>query len=110
MPYELEFTIRISVNSDEEAERITAAVYSGYAAEIMRIGVLYGQVPVVGGMGGQPMPPQQFPGQQEARQREPDIEIKRVESKVGSVIATDVEEPKPKRQVGIRGRKRLDRG
>lgn len=109
MPIDLDFNIRVTVNSEEEAIRMTKAVYSGYAAEIMRIGVLYGQIPVGGAAPGGVLP-QQSTARQEAKQREAAIEIKRVETHAGTAVNAGVQqEPERKRPVGLAGRKRFGR-
>lgn len=107
MPYDLEFTIRVTVQSGEEAARMQEAVYSGYAAEIMRIGVLYGQIPVGGAV---PMSTAPYIDQtrQEANRRVAAVEIQRVESKQASVEITQEKKERP-RPVGVAGRKRLGR-
>ncbi len=38
----VEVTIQVPVRSDEEAAKIIEAVYSGMAADVLRMGVLYG--------------------------------------------------------------------
>jgi len=38
----VEVTIQVPVRSEEEASKIIEAVYSGMAADVLRVGVLYG--------------------------------------------------------------------
>ena len=108
MPYELEFTIRVTVESEEEAILLNNAVYSGYAAEIMKIGVLYGQIPVMGsvnvGNGGLSQQ------EQAARQQAAAVELKRVETrKTNAPIQAPVQETPRPRPSGLAGRKRIGR-
>ena len=109
MPFELEFTIRVSVDSEEEALRLNNAVYSGYAAEIMKIGVLYGQIPVAGYNYAAPAGAM-TPKETMERQQAAAVELKRVETKKTTApVATAVQEqPKP-RPTGLAGRKRIGR-
>lgn len=106
MPYDLEFTVRVTAQDEQEAMKLQEAVYSGYAAEIMRIGVLYGQIPVGGAVPGRTAP-YIDQSRQEAKAREAQMEVKRVESKQASV-EVPVEEKK-QRPTGLAGRRRLGR-
>lgn len=100
MPYDLDFTVRITVQNDEEARLLQEAVYSGYAAEIMRIGVIYGQIPVMGAV-SQDTAPTRNKTQQE---------IKRVESVHTSVSPKSETQQEPREKPkGVIGRKRLGR-
>lgn len=110
MPMELELCFRVTVETPEEAERLQNAVYSGLAADLLRMGVLYGQLPLGGvaplaSSGGASLSIEQ----REARKRASEIELKRVETKVTKPIDTSVPEPEIKRPVGLAGRRRLGR-
>lgn len=104
---DLEFTLRIHVDTEEEAARIYEAIYSGYAAELVRFGVLYG-------FGGGIMPP---PIQSAAQNISRPVQIKRdagpslvrVDDIAGSTPTPKEESmPEPKKK-GIMGRKRMGR-
>lgn len=109
MPYEMEFTIRVTAQDEQEAMKLQEAVYSGYAAEIMRIGVLYGQIPV-GGAVSPGTAPYIDQSRQEAKAREAQVQVQRVESrKVSVASSTSGEKVEQRRPTGLAGRRRLGR-
>ena len=102
MSWEIELAVTVTVSSDEEAERFQSAAYSGLAGEILRLGILYGQLPVQGSSGNRVSA---------NKQAEQNIELKRVEDKVPTArpIAPVEPEPKKERKSGLGGRKRIGR-
>lgn len=112
MSIEVEFVLRVSVNSVDEAERIQEAAYSGLAAELVRLGVLYGQLPLGSGVvpTGTTPPSYSMGSRPVGKRREDHKELKPVENKVGQVaVAPDSDKETVKRPRGIAGRKRMGR-
>ena len=112
MSIEVEFVLRVSVNSIDEAERIQEAAYNGLAAELVRLGVLYGQLPLGGGVvpSGSTPPTRYSGGRAESKYPEQRKELKLVENKTGHVsVVEDSEKESVKRPRGIAGRKRMGR-
>ena len=106
---EIELTLRIRVDTQDEADRIQEAAFTGLAAELVRIGVLYGQVPF-GGVASDGATPHIDSAERRAeKQRAAEIELKRVETKVGHAVEQVKEETAPKRPSGLAGRKRIGR-
>lgn len=99
MSWEIELSVTVSVSSVEEAERFQNAVYSGLAGEILRLGVLYGQLPVPGSFA---------PRVSETKLQEQAVELTRLEDQPVSIKNL---EPAPKREKksGLGGRKRIGR-
>ena len=106
MPMEMEVTLRVVVQNEEEANRLQEAVFSGLAAELLRIGVIYGQIPLGGAYAPPAMPVNTH--RREAKAAESAIELQRIaDQEVAPVV---VEEKKEKtRPKGIAGRKRMRR-
>ena len=106
---EIELTLRIRVDSQDEADKIQEAAFNGLAAALVRIGVLYGQVPF-GGVAPLDATPRTDSAERRAeRQRAAEIELKRVETKVAHAVEQVEEETAPKRPSGLAGRKRIGR-
>lgn len=105
---EIECYLRIRVSTLEEADKIQQAVYSGLAAELVRIGVLYGQIPFGGAVPSGTAPAYTSGVNASERQREASIELKRVETRDVRVSAP-VEESEVKKPTGLAGRKRMRR-
>lgn len=105
---EIECYLRVTVNTREEADKIQQAVYSGLAAELVRIGVLYGQVPFGGAVSFGTAPTPNSSVKSEVKKREMEMGLKQVETKVGKPVeqASAVEVKKP---TGLAGRKRMRR-
>ena len=101
MSQELEISLIVRVDSPEEMQKILNSVYSGYAAEVVRLSALYGQFPVMGGGVYTP------PSSSASRRDETPIELTRVEDKVTKKIEVKAPKPKP---TGLAGRKRMGRG
>lgn len=101
MSQELEISIIVRCETQEEIEKILASVYSGYAAEVVRLSALYGQFPVMGGGVYTP------PSAAHSRRDEQPIELTRIEDKVTKKVAVKDKAPKP---TGLAGRKRMGRG
>lgn len=104
---DLEFTLRIHVDTEEEATRIYEAIYSGYAAELVRFGVLYG---FRGGMMSPPIQSAVQGSSSPARtKREAGPSLVRVDD-IATSAPTPQEESTPEpRKKGIMGRKRMGR-
>lgn len=112
MPFDIELNLRISVNTPEEADMIYAAAFSGMAAELVRLGVLYGQIPFGGAAlnGAAPrFDTVEERDRQEARRKASEVELKRVEDKVSAAPKSEVEKVEVKRPSGLAGRKRIRR-
>lgn len=110
MSMEIEIVLRVSVDTLEQADRVQEAAYNGFAAELVRLGVIYGQIPYGGAVSSTAPPSTNSNANDPARRRAAEVELKRVESKVGHSLqmpAEEVEEPKKPR--GIVGRKRIGR-
>ena len=108
MPLDIELSLRISVNTPEEADKIYEAAFSGLAAELVRIGVLYGQIPygaVVDGATTAPL----SSAQRQERQRAANIELQRVDDIPASRKVEITEPEAPVRPKGLAGRKRFGR-
>ncbi len=101
----IEAMVRVPVNSQEEAEKILDAVYSGLAGELLRMGVIYGQMPFGGVRAPEPMSAR--------KSQESAIQLQKVEDKVGSLPPTVKERKEPvvekARPHGLAGRTRLGR-
>lgn len=106
---EIELTLRVHVDSHEEADKIQEAVFSGLAAELVRIGVLYGQIPFGGAVSLGTALPVASADRITEKQRAAEIELKRVETKVVHAVEEVKEETAPKRPRGLAGRKRIGR-
>lgn len=104
MSYELEIGLIVKYETPEEAQLILNSVYSGYAAEVVRLSALYGQVPYMGA--GVFVPPASS-GSPAREREEQSIELVRVEDKVTKTAAP---KEKPKKPAGLAGRKRMGRG
>lgn len=113
MPFDMELTLYLSVDSEDEAQRVMDAAYSGLAAQLIKLGVLYGQIPVGGVVQSSTTPPPisaEELARQEAKKREASIELKRVEERVGRVTNQIAEEAAPREHpTGLLGRKRFGR-
>ena len=120
MPLDVELYIRVTVDTEEEAERIKEAQYSGLAGELVKLGVLYGQIPVSGVVYKPMAPPVAYSDapRQETRKRDA-VELKRIEDKptqrpavptTASQPETKTETPRDKRPLSLIGRQRLERG
>lgn len=122
MPLDVELSLRITVNTEEEAEKIKEAEYSGLAGELVKLGVLYGQIPVSGVIYVPMTPPvaRLDEVRQETKKRDA-IELKRVEDKAVQKVAPSPttstseteqkqEAPRGKRPLTLIGRPRLERG
>ena len=115
MPYNLEVTLNIPVNSSEEADKIMQAVFSGLAADLVRIGVLHGMIPVMGG--GEANATTHLSSnsaRQEDKQREASMKIQRHEFDVSDAqAATSAPSKKThtpvKRPSGLANRRRVGR-
>lgn len=112
MPLDIELNLRVTVNTPEEADKIYAAAFSGLASELVRLGVLYGQIPFGGAVSSGAAPslnPAEDQARQEARQRAAEVELRRVEDKVVAPAKVEASSVEPKRAAGLAGRKRFGR-
>lgn len=113
MSWEMEFTIRVSVDNDEQAERLSNAVYSGLAGELVRLGVLYGQLPMSGAVPTYSSQPATAGAIEDKKTEEQAVELKRVEDHVGKASANASKwtssTVKRERTFGLAGRRRLGR-
>lgn len=105
---DLEFTLRMRVETEEEAKLLYDAVYSGYAAELIRLGVLYGHL----GFGGGVIP-SPSPSAAQVHTASRDRDAGPALTKVDNIAATAVKPPEsesaPKPKKGLAGRKRIGR-
>lgn len=101
----IELFVKVQVNTQEEAERVMEANYTGLIADIITMWLRHGQM--FTGMYDNPaMPVQQGPVT-----RDPDVKLQRVETEVGhlSGSTSSVPEKKPVRPAGLAGRNRMRR-
>lgn len=114
MSYEMEVSLRVVVNNDDEAMRLMEAVYSGLAADVLRMGVLYGQVSAGGAVQGGTAPLGGAGSDRDAlarrKKEEQEVEIKDVELHVGKAD-TAIEPQQAKRPLrrSLSGVKRMGR-
>lgn len=96
-------TIKVSVDDQREADLIGEAVFSGYAEQVLKVGILYGNaaVPFAG------IAAQQPPDNTKAKEAEMNIQLKR-QAPVNLEIKQVKTEPEV-RKPGLGGIKKLRR-
>lgn len=113
MPEDIELTLRITVDTPEEADKIYAAAFSGLASELVKLGVLYGRIPFGGAAFGSAAPslnPTEERERKEERERVASMDLKRVDDEVPVHKPVQrAEKGTAKKPTGLAGRKRFGR-
>lgn len=104
----VEVSLTIEVRNDEEANAVLDSVFNGSAAEFVRMGALYGNLPIGRGLYGNQSTDTST--QITQRKRE-DVEVKRVETKAGQ---SEIKPTAPAKEhvpiaTGIMGLRRRER-
>ena len=113
MPFDVDVVLRITVNTQEEADKLMEASFSGLASDLLRIGVLHGVVPFTGGSNSATASGPSNTARQAEKQIEASMELKRKEFAIEANAPEQGSQPKhtppKKRPTGLAGRKRVGR-
>ena len=106
MPIEINIPLKITVNTEAEARIIMEAAYSGLASELVKIGVLHGQI-MRSGVTTSSDPTPAVEVRNDTAPAEPTLELVETVVKGKSLPTSDT--PPESRPRGLAGRKRMGR-